>query len=362
MYIYQGSSYGATCNCPDRYPPGLSFDALARAYYANDQRIKWTGVEDTFGVEGVLAPRYVYRLEEWILSTDAVFFLNQPFDRNILTDPQTRSYVNNWQVDIFQIWQLNLRVQRGDFTVTLGKDNTPFGRYYFPLYSNSRLDAPFIRSDVIRWNETGLFFKYAPGVFVFDAAITNGGFDRDANSSKAFVGRVGVDTGAWAAGVSAKLQDGIGSEFQKVANSHVGADALLRFGSLDLSGEVIYDQYGLYKNTDPNTIFYGRSIYYRDLYSGRDNRGIYGLGYYVNVGWTLPRLRLDFNYGEYYPEQLGLDVHDAPIRRGMVKGTLLLLDHLEGYSAFLFENNRPVEAFRAGQSGFAMLLGAQMFY
>ena len=30
------------------------FSALARAYLVNDQRIEWTGQEETFGVEGVI--------------------------------------------------------------------------------------------------------------------------------------------------------------------------------------------------------------------------------------------------------------------------------------------------------------------
>jgi len=44
--------------------------------------------------------------------------------------------------------------------------DTPFGRTYFPLYSNSRIDAPFIRTEAIGWRQTGVLLHYKHGLLV----------------------------------------------------------------------------------------------------------------------------------------------------------------------------------------------------
>jgi len=71
------------------------------------------------------------------------------------------------------------------------------------------------------------------------------------NSSKALVARAGIDQPWYALGTSVKWQDGNGSETQKAFNNHVGLDAMIRRGQWTLSGEAIYDQYGLRRPGTP---------------------------------------------------------------------------------------------------------------
>lgn len=324
-------------------------DGQVRAYYLNDQRIEWTGLEATFGAEAALLPVYRHRFDAWEMTVLGEFYLNQPFDRNILADTaERRSYAANFEVETFEMSQLSIALRRGDFEVTVGKMATPFGRYYFPLYTNSRMDAPFIRTEAIRWRETGVLVRYDPDWFVCDVAITNGGDNRDANSSKAIISRVGVEHECWAGGVSVKYQDGIGSESQKQYNNHIGADLMYRWSIFTLSGEVIYDQYGFRRpGYDPDDIFWGRSIYYRDL-NKADGEPIKGLGYYINLGFCKDRWSGLLNYGEYYPESLGVEQHDIPNRRGIVKLDYALAQCLGIYGVVMVENggyiaqdNRP---------------------
>lgn len=341
---------------------GFWVGGLARANYINDQRIQWSGQEETFGVEGQLSPHAFHASGDWLFTANSTFFFNQPFDRNMLSDPMRQSYLANFRPDPFQIWQLNLKVQRGNLTTTIGKDTTPFGRYYFPIYSNARFDAPFIRTEAIRWVETGAFLHYTPGIFVIDAALANGTPDRDTNSSKALVARVGMQTAHTSCGASIKIQDGFGSEQQKTFNNHIGVDGLVRYGAFDISGEAIYDQYGLRRGNEfsPDQIFWGRSIYYRDIWPGHD-RSIHGFGYYVNVGYTSPLVRLDFNFGEYYPEVIGNAYNDTPIRRAIFKGGWRLSRRFEFFHVLLLENRRPVERWRAAESPSVVMVGFQMY-
>ena len=99
-----------------------------------------------------------------------------------------------------------------DWTFKIGKFVTPFGRTYFPLYTNADWDAPFIRTEVIGWRETGILAHYKSGYFVGDIALTNGGENLYTNSSKFLVARVGLESDCWAIGCSAKKGNGNGSE------------------------------------------------------------------------------------------------------------------------------------------------------
>ena len=115
---------------------------------------------------------------------------NQPFGKNILADtPERRSFAANFDIDPLQISQLYLGARNGDFYAALGRFVTPFGRFYFPNYRNNFDDSPFIRSEAIRFRETGMLLQWDPSIWVFTAAITNGGFEQDGKSSKAFIGR-----------------------------------------------------------------------------------------------------------------------------------------------------------------------------
>lgn len=339
----------------------IGLGGVGRAAFQNDERIRWTGFEDTFLAEADLAAQILHEGSFCDVVLTGEFFLNQPLDRNSLDRAQLRSYHANLEPDPFEIWQLNVALQRGDWKLSIGKQVTPFGRYYFPTFSNSRLDAPFIRTESINWVETGLFLKYTPSIFELDIGFANGTPNLDTNSSKAGIARLGILTDWFAAGISTKFQDGIGSDEQKINDAQSGIDALLRAGPFDLSGEFIYDEYGLRQNFDPNQIFWGRSIYYRDLFTS-PGRAIHGFGQYVNLGYGNEWLRLDLNYGEFYPEQIGNLYHDGTIRRGMGKGTIRFGRHFEWFSVLIYENERPVEDFRAEYSGFAMLHGMQFVF
>jgi len=335
-------------------------DAAVRGYYLNDQRIEWSGQECSFGAEAVLAPVFRHCWDGWQTTVEAEFYLNQPFNRNILVDtPERASYAANFEVDTVEISKLFISFRRGDLLLGIGKMTTPFGRVHFPLFSNARLDAPFIRTEAILWRETGVLLRYAPCPFVADVALTNGSEDLDTNSSKALVTRLGVECPAWSVGVSLKTQDGIGSEGQKQFNNHLGMDFMLRGGPWTFSGEVIHDEYGFRRpGFDPLDITWGRSIYYRDR-----NLGLYepitGVGYYLNLGYCGSCWDASLNYGEYHPQQLGDPRHDTPNRRGIVKVDYRLSPWVDVYSAVIVETAGFIAQDGRPRRGLAVLVGFQ---
>ena len=327
-------------------------------------RIEWSGQESTFGVEGALTPVLKRRFDEWEFSLEGEFYLNQPFDRNMLVDtPERRSYLANFQPQTLEISQLSVSCRRGDLLLKFGKMDTPFGRYYFPTFTNAHWDAPFIRSECILWRETGLLARYSPGMLVVDAAITNGGEDRDANSSKALLSRVGLQGERWAVGASLKLQDGIGSESQKEFKNHVGMDAMVRLGPFTLSGEVLYDEYGFRQSVfNPDEIYWGRSIYYRDL-NYLPGVPFSGVGYYVDLGYCRDRWIASLNYGEYYPQQeIGIPGHDETVRRGLARVAYDFGDGIQTYSALILENDGYIAQDNRKRIGRSMLAGVQVVF
>lgn len=336
------------------------YGGKGRGYYINDQRIEFTGQEATFAVEGVVDGGIHQRLGAWETFFETEIFLNQPFDRNILKDsPERASFASNFQIDPLQISQLYVGARRGDFFGAIGRFVTPFGRFYYPLYRNNFDDSPFIRSEAILYRETGVLGQWDPAGWVFTAALTNGGFGQDANSSKALIARAGIDQPAFACGASVKIQDGIGSEGQKTYNEHVGIDAMVRSGGWTLSGEAIFDRYGLRRpGLAPNDIFWGRSLYYRDL-----NQDTYdpitGVGYYLNLGYEGPRWSLTLNYGEFYPEQIGVPQHDATTRRGLAKASRFWTPNFESYAVLLLENDLPNSFGLRTRRGQYVLFGLQ---
>jgi hypothetical protein len=348
---------------PPSAPSGcLEYDigGKARGYYLNDQRLEFTGMEATFAVEGVIDGSLVQRLDHWDLSLDAEIFLNQPFDRNRLVDtPERRSFTANFDIEPLQLSQLYLGARQDDFFVALGRFATPFGRYYYPLYRNQFDDSPFIRSEAISYRETGLLVQWDPDAWTLTAALTNGGFNQDANSSKALVARVGLDQPNYALGTSVKWQDGNGSESQKTYNNHVGVDAMLRRGNWTLSGEAIYDQYGMRRPGMPlRDIHWGRSLYYRD-FNNEYHVPITGFGYYLNLGYEGPFWSLHFNYGEFYPEDIGIRRHDVTTRRGLIKASRHWSRHFETYAVVLRETDLPDAFDNSTRRGIYLIFGGQ---
>lgn len=320
-------------------PPNYFIRGLVRGYYQNDQRIEFTGLEETFGAEAAMQAALWREANGWLVQVDTELFLNQPFDRNILVDsPTRRSFANNFDIEPLQISQLYVTAKRNDFSISLGRFVTPFGRVWFPTLQNDLNDAPFIRSEVILWRETGALLQYNPGPLVVAVGAVNGGPNRDANSSKAGIARIGLNMPQYAAGVSIKKQDGIGSEGQKTTNNHIGADVMATFGRWRFSGEVIYDEYGLRRPFDPNQVTWGRSLYFREQNIGR-HVPIKGAGWYANVNYDGPKWFVMLNYGEYYPQQIGVREHDQINRRGILKLIHHHSDDFDIYSTMLLENS-----------------------
>ncbi|WP_145088180.1 hypothetical protein [Anatilimnocola aggregata] len=309
----------------------------ARAYYYNDQRIEFTGLEATFLVEGVVNAGVQRQCGDWLYQFDTELFLNQRFERNIYQESPWRwSYAHNFDIDQFQISQLRLAAAWGDWRATVGKFQTPFGRFYYPLYRNNFDDSPFIRSEAILYRETGALLEYKPAGWDIAVALTNGGLEGDTNSSKALVARVGNDFGWLATGASVKIQDGVGSEDQKLYNGHVGLDAMVRNERWSLSGEVIYDQYGMRRPYPLDNIFWGRSLYYRDVNKG-PWEPMYGMGYYVNLQYTGPKWTLVANIGQYFPEQIGIRQQDQTNTRSLIKASRHWTPMVETYLMMMNE-------------------------
>ena len=186
--------------------------------------------------------------------------------------------------------------------------------------------------------------QYDPGIFVLTAGIMNGGDERDSNSSKALITRVGIETPMFVIGASVKYQDGIGSESQKTFNNHVGVDVMFRYRCFRISAEAIYDEYGFRRpGFDPNDITWRRSIYFRDQ-NFANKKPITGIGFYINLDIQLRRWMWTLNYGEFHPRSIGDPQHDVVNRRGIIK---LMRQNDVGFSTygmFLYENSMPVPA------------------
>jgi hypothetical protein len=334
-------------------------EGLARGYYRNDQRIKWSGLEETFGAEGDLRPILWNKQGDWTISAEGEFFLNMPYGSSILGS----GYRANFQVDTFELFQLYVQASWGNWRFRIGKTRTPFGNFRAPMYSNSLFDAPFIRTDVIPFTETGMFAHYQPDWLSLDIGLVNGEPNLDTNSSKGFIGRLGIDRPNWTVGISDKYQDGIGSELMKRHNSIEGVDASVRFGRFTVYSEATADQYGF----NHNYYKYGgspldlgvRSLYGRDTYYPG---GLTGWGYYIGTGYRGENLLVDLNYGSYQPQHIGIPYQDAAIVRFVGKVDYALTKHLHVFGVGLVENHRPREGVLNSYNPWAVTTGLQFVF
>lgn len=345
-----------------------SLGALVRGFYLYDQRISWSGLEETFGAEAALDVWAKRRLGRWSIKAGGEFFINQPYDKNILNSPAREIYHPNFDIEPFEISRLNLQFIRDGLAIKLGKADSPFGRSRFPVFSNSRVDAPFIRTEAILWQETGAFLNWRPGFFAIDLAFVNGSEDMDTNSSKGGIVRLGAEGDNWAFGISGKKQDGIGSENHKYYKNHYGFDFMLRRSAFVLSGEAIYDEYGFRKEISDDEVFWQRSLYDRDLHY-KQYTPIHGTGGYVDLTYHGTKWTAGLNYGEYHPQELGFTTHpgsgreinhDEPIKRWIIKTAYKIDPGIQAYGVGLFENNRRTSGgMRSDVVGVLVLAGIE---
>ncbi len=342
----------------------LEVTGLARGYYVNDQRIAWSGMEDNFGAEGIIAPRLRQQCGDFEFLIDSEFYINEPYDKNqLFTDPERASYAANFQADPFEVSQLALVTNYSDWTFKIGKFVTPFGRFYFPLYSNSRMDAPFLRTEVIGWRETGVLAHYKSGCFVGDLALTDGGENLGTNSEKALVARAGLESDSWAVGCSLKKGGGVGSETEKEFDNHFGVDLMCRNGPFQLSSECVYDEYGFGRpGFDPMDITWVKSIYYRDVSSGQQGVPCTGIGYYVNLDYAEGPWNTTLDYGDYYPLSTGTAPNQRVQHRGLAKVAYRFAKPLQVFSVLIVENGGYIAQENEPRKPFAVLEGFQFTF
>lgn len=337
----------------------LKLDIDFRAYAINDQRIYWSGLEFSFGAEAAIRALIKQQFKGGSIEVENEFFITQPFGKNILSDENREDYIANFQIETFSISKLNILFRVGNFSCKLGKALTPFGRVHFYSFSNNlNFGSPFIRSEAILWRETGIFLHYKLAFLSLDVAAVNGEEDRDTNSGKAGIFRLGVEGKNWSIGISHKVHDGFGSEDQKIYKSHTGFDFFLRIKKFVLSGEWIYDKYGFHRAFDGEDIFRPRSLYFRDIFYAYKTP-ITGKGGYINLMIESDRVIINLNYGEYYPKKIGNPLHDPPIKRLVTKFAVTLAKKARIYLIGLIENQRKEEAWSSGAKPFAGLLGLE---
>ena len=360
---------------------------LARAYYSNDQRLQWTGNEETMGVEGILTPTFIINQRDskgGVWSAHGELFIRDTIHENTYInkggtravpegyEAERQSYLANFTHDSFSIEQLNIRYRNPHFEFRAGKMVNPFGNCVVPLLTNGRWDAPFIRTESINWRDTGLSFRFTPSIFDITVAITNGLNGLDTNSMKAFTGRAGLNFANAKLGVSAIFHDGEGSEEQKQYREHFGIDGMIRFGNWTLSSEFIYDYYGLHRVYDPNDIFWQKSIYYRQI-NKAVKEPITGWGGYIDLTYNHHPWLVSFNYGEFHPEQLTVPEHGADYahyyinhnivnRRFMVKLGWNCTKNIQWYGAWILENGGYTAQSERPRRGYAYTTGLKMAF
>lgn len=317
----------------------LYFDGTVRSFLKLDQRIAWSGVESTFAAEGVLRPKFERRGTRGVWRAQGEFFLNQPMG-TMLSDPVRDLYHDNFVTRPFDIFQLALEWETDEWLIRFGRVVTPLGRYPVPMLTNALLDAPFLRTEVLGFTETGALIRWRPGIWSFDLGLSNGEETLDTNSTKALLARAGFDWRSIGFGLWLKAHDGTGSEQQKTFGSRYGFDASFRLRRWTIYAEGIVDEHGLYRgDADPPTLR-PRSLYHRDVYRGR-RAPVWGGGFHLGAMLRLADFWIDWNYGVYWPERIGVPSHDEPIRRALVKLTWRLAPRFDVFGVAIAENSRP---------------------
>ena len=336
-------------------PKVKAFSCL-KAFYLNDQRLQWSGMEATFGVESDFGFEFEQKFKNSSLKAVSHFFINQAFGENKLRDEARDRYLQNFEIETFSLARLYLELTFNKIKLSMGRRDTVFGKSHSLILSNRYIFQPFIRNEAILRFETGLFCQFSSGIFDLKLAVVNGEMEMDTNSSKSGIVRIGLQGRNWSFGISGKIQDGIGSEQQKYFNNHIGCDLMIKLGKLTLSGEFIYDEYGFRKPFLADDVFWKRSLYYRHIFY-KLATPITGLGGYIDLLFETGKLKINLNYGEYYPEEIGNLYHDDPVKRGIAKIMLQLEENFTAFAGILWENERNTEHLFKGASDFAMTIG-----
>jgi hypothetical protein len=337
----------------------FAHEVVLRAFLLNDQRLQWSGLETTFAAEAAVRLDWTKRFSRWRVAARGEAFLNQRSDANILADEYRDRYRQNFAYDLFSLKQLYVQAGSGAVELRIGKFPTPFGRRHAASFCNAQVDLPFIRAESIIPYDTGLQLSLAPRFWRLDVAVVNGSEDRDTNSAKAVIARLGLHGKNWELGVSGKVFGDRGSETQKQYSDHVGIDLRVRAGAFTLSGECIRERYGLRQPYPEERIFWPRSFYYRDIFYQLETP-IKGTGGYVNLSWENRAVSLALNYGLYRPQRIGNPLHDAVNRRLLASCAVRILQGLSPFVSVLVENDRPREPVFSGASPYMFLAGLQV--
>jgi hypothetical protein len=110
--------------------------------------------------------------------------------------------------------------------------------------------------------------------------------------------------------------------------------------------------------TPLDDIFWGRSLYYRDLNKGLHDP-ITGYGYYVNLSYDGSFWSWLINYGEFYPEELGVAQHDTITRRALIKSSHHWTPNWETYGILMIENDLPNSFSGRVRRGQYLVVGCQ---
>jgi hypothetical protein len=336
----------------------FAHDIVLRAFLLNDQRLQWSGLETTFAAEAAVAVDWTKRFGGWRIAARGEVFINQKSNENILADEYRDRYRQNFLFDLFSLKQLYVQASSGALELRIGKFPTPFGRRHAASFCNAQVDLPFIRAESIIPYDTGLLLSLAPRLWRLDVAVVNGSEDRDTNSAKAVIARLGLHGKNWELGVSGKVFGDRGSETQKQYSDHVGVDLRVRAGAFTLSGECIRERYGLRCPYDEDRIFWPRSFYYRDIFY-RPGTPIQGTGGYVDLAWENRAVSVALNYGIYRPQRIGNPLHDAENHRLLASCAVRIARGLSPFVSVLIENDRPREPVFSGASPYMFLAGLQ---
>jgi len=131
----------------------------------------------------------VQHADGWDFSLETQLFLNQPFGKNnsFVNTPERQSFTANFDIDPLQsrsfMWALATAISSRLWAAS----SPPFGRFYFSELSQQlrRLAIHSLRSHSVSRNRAAA--AMGPGHLGLHAALTNGSFQQDTNSSKAIV-------------------------------------------------------------------------------------------------------------------------------------------------------------------------------